>query len=47
MAQLDWGAMKHNQVQERAEVECRSKSVSKKEAANGLKNALSKINHLA
>lgn len=44
MAQLDWRAAKHNQVEEAAEVECKFKSVNQKEVANGPKNALSKIN---
>lgn len=36
MAQKDWGAMKHNQVQEAPEVKWKSKNMSQKETANAL-----------
>lgn len=44
MVWQDWGAMKHNQALERAEVEHRVKSAGQIKANNGIKNTLSQIN---
>lgn len=41
MVWQDWGAMKHNQALERAEVEHRVKSAGQIKANNGIKNTVS------